>query len=93
MNDAGLFAEAAETLDDTLGTNDDIGRDLPLYWLHSTGLAAHFGALDDYGLTTLGDAVLEGLREYGAEGVWTGENDDEPETVAELVGEPDRSLN
>lgn len=93
MRDLGLYDESRETIDDCLGTSDDFARDLPLFWLHASGLVAHGSTLDDYGLSADGDRVLDALRLFGPEGVWTGDMDDdnEPETVRDLV--PDRTLN
>ena len=93
MRSNGMYEEADETLADVLSDSSDLGRDITLFWLHSTQLVEHGYTLDSFTITPLGDDVLEAMRDYeSAEALWGGD-DDEPETVTELVGEPDRSLN
>ena len=95
MRSAGLYEEADETLADVLSDSSELGRDITLFWLHGTKLVEHGYTLDSFVITPLGEDVLDGLRDYeSAEALWLGDDwEDEPETMAELVGEPDRSLN
>lgn len=92
MRSNGMHEEADETLYDTLSESSELGGDVVLYWLHGARLVDHGDRLDGFTISPLGEEVLEALRDYGPDGVWFND-DDEPSTVAELVGEPDRRLN
>ncbi len=75
MHDAGLHAEAAELLSDMLPEDDCFARNLPVYWLTAAGLTEHGYSLMTYGLSELGEAVLEALRTYGSgEELWEQEH-------------------
>jgi hypothetical protein len=93
MRQLGFHREADECFEDIMRHASELNRSVPIYWLRSIGLIEHNETLLDYDLTDLGDDVLQALRAYGTgEELWLGD-EAEPETVAELVGEPDRSLN
>ncbi len=72
MRDAGLHEEASATLDDMFPPGDKLARNLPIYWITAAGLTEHGYTLDQYGLSDLGNAVLEALREHGTDDdIWS----------------------
>jgi hypothetical protein len=71
MRDAGLNDEANETLADMIPEGDCLERNLPIYWITAAGLTEHGFSLETYGLSELGDVVLEALRTHGTgEELW-----------------------
>lgn len=96
MRGNGYYAEADDLLSEMLPDDGCLFRNVFFYWLAAAGLTEHgdYG-LDSYTLSHYGYTVLEALRTHGTdEALWLGDDwDDEPATVAELVGEPDRTLN
>jgi hypothetical protein len=72
MRDAGLNEEADATLADMMPEGDCIERNLPIYWITAAGLVNHGGSLESYGLSDVGEIVLEALRTYGTgEELWS----------------------
>lgn len=97
LRDFGKQAEADAVLEEMLPEGDCLERNLPMYWLGAIGLTTHGDALDEYGLSELGDDVLSALRRYGTgDELWEDWDDEEGNEEVETVvtGEgPDRSLN
>ncbi len=92
MRDAGLTAEADATLDDMLPEGDCIERNLPIYWITAAGLTEHGFSLETYGLSELGDVVLDALRTHGTgEDLWVSAAAGASEMTAAVAA--DRSLN
>lgn len=91
MRDAGLNEEADETLSDMLPDGDVIQRNLPIYWITAAGLTEHGYSLDHYGLSELGNQVLEALRTHGTgDELWV--SDVQPERVLQMPPQPDERV-
>lgn len=91
MRDCGLNEESDETLNSILPEGDILERSLPIYWLAAMGVSTHGDRLDSFGLSELGDEVLEALRTYGTgDELWDIDEDTDP---LEGKTELDRSLN
>lgn len=66
MRDNGMNEEANATLNDMMPDGDCLERNLPIYWITAAGLTEHGYTISEYGLSDLGNLVLESIRQHGA---------------------------